>query len=101
MQNKEHLYYIDKTKCLEEGISRFPSIYIEGNAAAGKTVAVNMLLKKHPEISSFVLVIISLSNPKNLENLFVPPNCSNALLISGWNIIIRSITPHSITFDNM
>lgn len=54
MQNKEHLHYIDKTKCLEEGISRFPSIYIEGNAAVGKSVAVAMLLRKHTEISSVV-----------------------------------------------
>ena len=57
MQNREHLYYIDKTKCLEEGISRFPSIYIEGNAAVGKSVAVRMLLKNHAEISSIVLQV--------------------------------------------
>ena len=30
MQNREYLY-IDKTESLEEGIGRFPSIYIEGN----------------------------------------------------------------------
>ena len=52
-------------------------------------------------ISSFVLVIISLSNPKNLENLLFPPNCSNALLISGWKIIITSITPQSIIIDKI
>ena len=54
MQNRENLYYIDKTKSLEEGINRFPSIYIEGNAAVGKTVAVNMLLQKHPEVEAVV-----------------------------------------------
>lgn len=47
MQNKDSLYEVDKTKTLEEGIRRFPSIYIEGNAAAGKTTAVEMLQKKH------------------------------------------------------
>ena len=52
MQNKSCSYYIDKTECLEEGIRRFPSIYIEGNAAIGKSVAVEMLLRKHPEVAS-------------------------------------------------
>ena len=49
MQNREYLY-IDKTESLEEGIGRFPSIYIEGSAASGKTTAVKMLIKNHPEI---------------------------------------------------
>ena len=52
MQNKSCSHYIDKTECLEEGIRRFPSIYIEGNAALGKSVAVEMLLEKHPEMES-------------------------------------------------
>lgn len=42
-------YYIDKTEALEKGIAVFPSIYIEGAAASGKTTAVRMLLAKHPE----------------------------------------------------
>ena len=46
-------------------------------------------------ISSFVLVAKSLSIPKNLVNLLVP-NCSNALLNSGWNITIIAITPKFI-----
>lgn len=54
MRNRSNLYYIDKTKHLEEGISRFPSIYIEGNAACGKTTAVEMLLQKHPEMEAHV-----------------------------------------------
>lgn len=53
MQNKQDLYEIDKTKTLEEGIRRFPSIYIEGNAAAGKTTAVKMLRKKHPQTAVY------------------------------------------------
>ena len=53
MRNRSNLYYIDKTKHLEEGISRFPSIYIEGNAACGKTTAVEMLLRKYPEIKAY------------------------------------------------
>lgn len=67
MQNRENLHYIDKTKSLEEGISRFPSIYIEGNAAVGKTVAVHMLLKKHSETVSCICDIAKeLKNPEKL-----------------------------------
>lgn len=50
MQNSTEMKYIDKTKNLEEGIGRFPSVYIEGNAAVGKSVAVKMLLEKHPKV---------------------------------------------------
>lgn len=46
--------YIDKTASLEKGIAVFPSIYVEGAAASGKTTAVRMLLEKHPEVSSYV-----------------------------------------------
>ena len=52
MRNRLNLCYIDKTKYLEEGISRFPSIYIEGNAACGKTTAVEMFLQNHPEVET-------------------------------------------------
>ena len=45
----ENQYYIDKTEALEKGITVFPSIYIEGAAACGKTTAVKMLLARHPE----------------------------------------------------
>ena len=47
-------YYIDKTQVLEKGMEAFPSIYIEGAAASGKTTAVRMLLSKHPEIETAV-----------------------------------------------
>lgn len=47
-------YYIDKTEALEKGIAAFPSIYIEGAAASGKTTAVRMLLGKHPEVRTVV-----------------------------------------------
>lgn len=60
MQNKKwdeffinKQYYIDKTRNLEKGIEVFPSIYIEGAAASGKTTAVKMLLAKHPEVTPF------------------------------------------------
>lgn len=52
MRNEQ--YYIDKTGALEKGIEVFPSIYIEGAAASGKTTAVRMLLAKHPEIETVV-----------------------------------------------
>lgn len=55
MRNKATVRYIDKTEQLEEGIRRFPSIYIEGNAACGKSVAVTMLLDKHPQVLSVIL----------------------------------------------
>lgn len=45
----DNRHYIDKTEALEKGITVFPSIYIEGAAASGKTTAVKMLLEKHPE----------------------------------------------------
>lgn len=44
------LYLTDKTAALEQAISRFPALYIEGAAASGKSTAVKMMLKKHPEI---------------------------------------------------
>ncbi len=46
----EEQYYIDKTEELEKGIVVFPSIYIEGAAATGKTTAVKMLLARYPEV---------------------------------------------------
>lgn len=42
--------FIDKTQELEKGIRGFPSVFIEGAAASGKTVAVQMFLFKHPEM---------------------------------------------------
>lgn len=46
--------YIDKTSALEKGIEIFPSIYMEGAAASGKTTAVRMFLEKHPEMETAV-----------------------------------------------
>lgn len=48
LDNKQK--YIDKTSELEKGIAAFPSIYIEGAAATGKTTAVKLLLEHHPEV---------------------------------------------------
>ena len=61
MQNRQYLQDIDKTESLEEGISRFPSIYIEGNAAVGKSTAVTMLLEKHSEADSYILDVAEAS----------------------------------------
>lgn len=44
-------FYIDKTEILEKGIAIFPSIFLEGAAASGKTTAVRMLLAKHPSVT--------------------------------------------------
>lgn len=46
---------IDKTGSLEKGIVAFPSIYIEGAAASGKTTAVQMLISKHSDVKAIVL----------------------------------------------
>lgn len=46
--------FIDKTKALDKGIAAFPSLFIEGAAACGKTTVVNMFLKAHPEVNSDV-----------------------------------------------
>ena len=84
MQYREN-QYIDKTESLEKGISRFPSVYIEGNAATGKTTAVTMLLEKHPEMSSYILdfkyelknvgelleKLIKIQNQLDKENLLI------------------------------
>lgn len=72
MRNRADLYYIDKTESLEEGIRRFPSIYIEGNTAVGKTTAVQMLLDQHSEVTSCILELdLELKEEKKLlEKLF-------------------------------
>ena len=50
----ENQYYIDKTGAFEKGIAGFPSIYMEGAAASGKTTAVRMLLERHREVTPIV-----------------------------------------------
>ena len=47
-------YYIDKTGVLETVTEAFPSVYIEGAAASGKTTLVRMFLDKHPEMETAV-----------------------------------------------
>ena len=51
------MYYIDKTECLEKGIVVFPSIYIMGASATGKSTLVEMFLKKHPEVKSLTIAM--------------------------------------------
>lgn len=68
---KEH--YIDKTQELKKGIETFPSIFIEGAAESGKTVAVNMLMKEQKDtdgngISSHGKNITLKSGRKNEKN---------------------------------
>lgn len=46
--------FIDKTDVIDKGIAVFPSLFIEGAAACGKTTAVNMFLEAHPEMPSDV-----------------------------------------------
>ena len=42
-------YYVDKSGVLERELERFPSVYLEGIAASGKTTAVKMLLARRTE----------------------------------------------------
>lgn len=42
-------YLIDKTAVLEQAITGYSALYVEGAAATGKTTAVQMLLKMHPK----------------------------------------------------
>lgn len=51
---RDRQYYIDKTQLLEKGMEAFPSIYIEGAAASGKTTAAKMMLARHPEVEYVV-----------------------------------------------
>ncbi len=78
---KNHLYrswnenqlYIDKTACLEKGIVVFPSIYIEGSAACGKTTAIKMLLRNHTEVN-YAVFWLDQDNPdlkSELEQILV------------------------------
>lgn len=46
--------FIDKTEEINKGIAVFPSLFIEGAAACGKTTTVNMFLEAHPEMTSDV-----------------------------------------------
>ena len=64
----EYQLHIDKTSELEKGIVVFPSIYIEGAAASGKTTAVKMLLHNHPEVQAEVIWIDELDGGNLLEN---------------------------------
>lgn len=59
--------YIDKTDALEKGITVFPSIYIEGAAACGKTTAVKMLLSNHPETA---FTVFDMKRYPSEESLF-------------------------------
>ena len=52
---QESQYYIDKTGILEKKLAVYPSVYMEGAAASGKTTAVKIFLVKHPEIRFFVI----------------------------------------------
>ena len=36
-------------------MEEFPSIYIEGAAASGKTTAVRLLLRKNPDMKAYIL----------------------------------------------
>lgn len=41
---------IDKTAALKRAAEKFPALYIEGAAASGKSTAVELMVRRHPEI---------------------------------------------------
>lgn len=49
MRDDSHCW-INKTAVLEQAIGRFPALYIEGAAASGKSIAMQMLLERHPKV---------------------------------------------------
>lgn len=58
---------IDKTEILEKGIRIFPSIFLEGAAASGKSTAVEMLIEKHPEVSAVFLDMEEITDGSRLH----------------------------------
>ena len=66
---REQMHYIDKTECLEKGILVFPSIYIMGASATGKTVMVEMFLKKHSQIEVITVDMEKISEDKLVETI--------------------------------
>ena len=89
--------YIDKTEELQKGIEGFPFVYIEGFAACGKSVAVKLLLEKHPAVESYVVNMSSNNAPERLKvtlNILRnwikenAPQCRNST--RGIGIILRT-----------
>lgn len=66
---REQMHYIDKTECLEKGIVVFPSIYIMGASATGKSVMVEMFLKKHPQTETVTVDMEKISEDKLIETI--------------------------------
>ena len=58
-------YFIDKTEYVEKEIAQFPSLYIEGAAACGKSVAVQMLLEQNTNVNGIVFQMAD--EAKNLQ----------------------------------
>lgn len=84
--NKEQ-YYIDKTETLEKEIAGFPSIYIEGAAASGKTTAVRMLLERHPEIETEVFLMDEVMQaPEKFSELLIEPDLAKEVWVVLENI---------------
>lgn len=102
MQNKsqyrplmENQYYIDKTAALEKGIIAFSSIYIEGAAASGKTTAVKMLLKHHPEVE---YTVIRMDDEMNEPAGF--PDVLEQVKMRG-RAVLQTGRPFWVIFENM
>lgn len=83
------MYKIDKTESLETKLEGCPSIYIEAAAAAGKTTAVEMLVKKHPEIRAYTYPMDeaeSMETVKDSIHTLLAENKKDAIWIVFENI---------------
>lgn len=49
----------DRTEAPERALKKFPAIYMEGAAASGKTTAVRMMLRHHPETGHRIFFVDS------------------------------------------
>lgn len=87
--------YIDKTDALEKGITAFPSIYIEGAAACGKTTAVKMLLLNHPETAYTVFDMKRYPSEKTLFCQELAQCLEKMSFKSQWVIFENLHTYHS------
>ena len=95
MQNKKQ-HLINKTESLEKGIEGFPSIYIMGAAATGKSTAVQMLLAQHPEVEFQIVDLASAGQ----EITGILQSAREQMLAVPYWVIFENV-PASSEFDSL
>jgi len=66
---RNHMHYIDKTECLQKGIIAFPSIYIMGAAATGKSVLIEKFLNNNLQVKSLTVDMMKADKEVVLEQI--------------------------------